>query len=193
MLYTTFIQVSGATVGPLAMLHTRDISVEPGQLFAVEKQTKTIVRGVYQNPDNNLCPQIVWKFPSSTLAWYSQLSPRCVCFPRTEEWSCALPGSSMPMPGSTEACKGSIHVLSSAKAWLVLLTGLLSLAECSDMLKRCELHQDLSALLVPVLPVAVPSGGADVRARRTPVCIQRRCGKVCPRADAICIGCQPWG
>ncbi|XP_053788576.1 Fanconi anemia group G protein isoform X5 [Vidua chalybeata] len=82
-------QVSRATVGPLAMSHSRDVSVEPGHLTAMEKQTKTIVRGVYQNPDNNLCLQIAWKFPASTPAWYSQLSPRQVYFPRTEEWSCA--------------------------------------------------------------------------------------------------------
>lgn len=91
MLYTRFIQESVTTVGPVAMLHTRDTSLGPGHLAAVEKQTKTVVRGVYQNPDNNLCPQIAWKFPASTPAWYSQLSPRQVCFPRTEEWSCASP------------------------------------------------------------------------------------------------------
>lgn len=38
------------------MLHTTDASVRPSHLTALEKQTKTIVRGVYQNPDNNLCP-----------------------------------------------------------------------------------------------------------------------------------------
>lgn len=73
------------------MLHTRDTSVRPGQLTGMEKQTKTIVRGVYQNLDNNLCPQIHWKFPASTPASYSQLSPSQVCFPRTAEWSCASP------------------------------------------------------------------------------------------------------
>lgn len=39
MLYSTFIQMSRTTVGPLAMLHTRDTSVGPGQLTAMEKQT----------------------------------------------------------------------------------------------------------------------------------------------------------
>lgn len=41
------------------MLHTRDTSVGPGQLTVMEKQTKTIVRGVYQNLDKlgNFLPQ----------------------------------------------------------------------------------------------------------------------------------------
>lgn len=85
------------------------------------------------------------------------------------------------MRGSTEACKGSIPGLSSAKAWLVLLTGLFSPAECSDMLKRCELHQGLSDLLVPVLSLAATSGGVDVSARRTPVCVQREVGQAVPQ------------
>lgn len=94
----------------------------------------------------------------------------------------------MSMPGSTEACKASVRVLSSAKAWLVLLTGLLSPVQCSDMLKKCELHQDLPDLLVPVLPV-----GADVPAKKTQSVSKERCGRLCHRADGVCLGCQPWG
>lgn len=160
------------------MLHTTDASVRPGHLTALEKQTKTIVRGVYQNPDNNLCPQIAWKFPALTPAWYSQFSPTQVCFPRTEELElCFISGSSMSMPRSTEAFKGSIHVLSSVKAWLVLLTGLLSPvqgSDCADMLQRCELHQDLPDLLVPVLTMAASLWGCRCACKENPSLCPKR-------------------
>lgn len=98
-------------------------------------------------------------------------------------------------PGSTGACKESIHVSSSGKAWPMLLTGLLSPVQCSDcadVLKRCECHQNLSDLLVPVLPLAASLWECGCACKENPSVSKERSGRLCHRADAICLGCQPW-
>lgn len=93
------------------------------------------------------------------------------------------------------AKRGAVYVLSTAKAWLVLLPGVTSpvwRSSCADTLQWCELHQDLPNPLVTVLTEAPSLWGCRPACKENSLSKQR-CGWLCHRADAIWLGCQPQG